>query len=190
MGCRFWTDHPEELRQAANVGWGCVDKTNLDVLLELHTAESSITERPMPIARMLASNLLDQLNLDLQQAVSGKPVPGAISHAGDRALFLIGHDTNITSVAGLLNLDWIADGRTDDTPPGGALIFELWQSKVDGKDSVRVFYTTQTLEQMRNESPLSLEKPPVRVPLFVPGCSRADFSCPWLEFERRLSSFN
>ena len=33
----------------------------------------------------------------------------------DRALFLIGHDTNLSNIAGLLNLTWIFDGRRDDT---------------------------------------------------------------------------
>ena len=140
---------------ASNVGWGCVNGTNLRSLLELHTAASEFSQRPRPIARVQASNLLHQILLSLSQAASGKPGAGAISRASDRALFLIGHDTNIASIAGLLDLDWIADGRRDDTPPGGALVFELWQPAAGSEDFVRVYYTTQTLEQMRSAAVLS-----------------------------------
>jgi 4-phytase/acid phosphatase len=36
---------------------------------------------------------------------------------------------------------------------------------------------------MRNATPLTLAAPPDRVPVFVPGCSRADQSCSWSQFE-------
>jgi 4-phytase/acid phosphatase len=171
---------------AANVGWGCVNGTNLGSLLVLHTAASEFSQRPKPIARAQASNLLHQIVLALSQAATGKAAPGAISRVSDRALFLIGHDTNIASIAGLLDLDWIADGRRDDTPPGGALVFELWQPAAGNEDFVRVYYTTQTLEQMRSAAVLTSQDPPVRVPVFIPACSRADFSCSLPEFERAL----
>ena len=41
------------------------------------------------------------------------------------AVFLIGHDTNLAAVAGLLGLDWHDPARPDDYPPGGALVFDL-----------------------------------------------------------------
>jgi 4-phytase/acid phosphatase len=70
------------------------------------------------------------------------------------------------------------DGRRDDTPPGGALIFELWRSRSKGEYSVRTYFTAQTLDQMRFSAPLTLSNPPERIPLFIPGCSQADMSCP------------
>ena len=143
----------------SQVGWGCVNNTNLRYLLELHTAASEFSQRPKPIARAQASNLLHQILLSLSQAATGKPAAGAISGISDRALFLIGHDTNIASIAGLLDLDWIADGRRDDTPPGAALVFELWQPAAGSEDFVRVYYTTQTLEQMRSSTVLTSQKP-------------------------------
>ncbi len=170
----------------SQVGWGCVNGTNLRPLLELHTAASEFSQRPKPIARAQASNLLQQILLSLSQAATGKPQAGAISRVNDRALFLIGHDTNIASIAGLLDLHWIADGRRDDTPPGGALVFELWQPADGGEDFVRVDYTTQTLEQMRSETVPTSQNLPVRVPVFIPACSRADCSCSLQDFERAL----
>jgi 4-phytase/acid phosphatase len=171
---------------ATNVGWGCVNGANLRSLLDLHTAASEISQRPKLIARVQAANLLQQVSISLSQAATGKPQAGAIGGVDDRALFLIGHDTNIASIAGLLDLNWIADGRRNDTPPGGALVFELWQASAGGEDSVRIYYTTQTLEQMRSATVLSKENPPVRVPVFIPSCSRADFSCSLADFEQAL----
>jgi len=168
---------------ATNVGWGCVNGANLRSLLDLHTAASEISQRPKLIARVQAANLLRQVSLSLSQAATRKLHAGVIGRVDDRALFLIGHDTNIASIAGLLDLHWIADGRRDDTPPGGALVFELWQSAAAGY-SVRLYYSTQTLEQMRSATALSKENPPVRVPIFIPSCSRSDFSCSLQDFER------
>jgi 4-phytase/acid phosphatase len=171
---------------ASNVGWGCVNGSNLDALLQLHTAASEFAQRPKPIAQAQSSSLLHQVLLSISQAAVGKPQAGAVGRVNDRALFLIGHDTNIASIAGLLGLDWIADGRRDDTPPGGALVFELWRSAAGNEDSVRVYYTTQTLEQMRAATVLTTQNPPVRVPVFIPACSRADFSCSLPDFELAL----
>ena len=166
----------------ANVGWGCVDGAKLRSLLVLHTAAEDFTARTTAVARIQAAKLLDQVRFSLEQAMTGKRIPGALSKPSDRALILVGHDTNLANVAGLLDLNWIADGRRDDTPPGGALIFELWRSRTTGGYLVRIYFTSQTLEQMRSAASLSLQNPPQRVPLFLPGCSSADLSCSWPSF--------
>ncbi len=170
----------------ANVGWGCVDGGKLRALLALHTAAEDFTARTPAIARIQAARLLERIRLSLQQSAIGKPVLGALSKPSDRMLILVGHDTNLANVAGLLDLNWIADGRRDDTPPGGALIFELWRSHTTGGYLVRTYFTSQTLEQMRSASPLSLQNPPQRVPLFLPGCSGVDFSCSWPSFAKTI----
>lgn len=162
--------------QGANLGWGCLDETTLREIMQLHTAHADFNERTPFIARIDASNLFQNILGALEQHAAGNPVPGAPGKPGDKVLFLVGHDTNIATVAGLLNLGWIIDGRRDDTPPGGALVFELWRS-ADALWSLRLFYTAQTLRQMREATPLTLASPPERVPVFVPGCSREDMSC-------------
>jgi 4-phytase / acid phosphatase len=63
----------------------------------------------------------------LQQASTGKEMPGALGKIIDRAVVLTGHDTNLSNIAGMLNVNWLIDGRRDDAPPGGALVFELRQ---------------------------------------------------------------
>jgi 4-phytase/acid phosphatase len=124
----------------------------------------------------------------MEQAAAGHAVAGALSKPGDRLLILVGHDTNLANIAGALGLSWLIDGRRDDTPPGGALVFEIWKSRATGEHLVRTLYEAQTLDQMRNATPLSLASPPERVPVFVPGCSRADSSCNWKAFQLAVQS--
>jgi 4-phytase / acid phosphatase len=76
----------------------------------------------------------------------------------------------------------ISEGRRDDTPPGSALVFELWKERKSGSYFVRTYFTAQTLEQMRLSTPLTLTNPPEHIPIFLPSCSRADFSCTWPAF--------
>lgn len=195
-------DHPAELRgplntasslsenllleytegmPAADVGWGCVDGQTLRNLMQLHTAAAEFAQHTPVVARMYASNLLDAILKALEQSANGKAVAGAPGKPGDRVLLLVGHDTNIATVAGALGLNWIIDGRRDDTPPGGALVFELWGTSTGGS-FVRTYYTAQTLEQMREARTLTLDNPPARVQVFVPGCSTQNMSCTWEAF--------
>ncbi len=163
--------------KGTDLGWGCLDEAKLREVMQLHAAEVEYSERTPVIAAMDASNLLDHIVTAMEQSTAGRPPQGAPGKPGDRALFLVGHDTNIATVAGMLDLNWMLDGRRDDTPPGGALIFELWRAQ-SGAYSVRIYYTAQTLDQMRDAQPLTLASPPDQVPVFVPGCSGADMSCP------------
>ncbi len=161
----------------ADVGWGCVNGATLRALMQIDTATWEYGTRTRAIARMKASNLLDHIQRSIAQHLAGKPIEGALGSPGDRLLILVGHDTNIATVAGALGIDWIVDGRVDDTPPGGALLFELWRSHPDGKLFVRLEYTAQTLEQMRQAQTLTPANPPDQEPIFLPGCSGPDMSC-------------
>jgi 4-phytase/acid phosphatase len=173
---------------APTVGWGRVDTHKLRDVLQLHTASEDIAQRTSYIARVQSSNLLLHILRSMQQAVDTRPVAGALTMPGDLLLILVGHDTNLANLSGALRLSWLIDGRRDDTPPGGALVFELWKKNGPSAYSVRAYYTAQTLDQMRNATPLSLTTPPERVPVFVPGCSQADQSCDWAVFQATMES--
>lgn len=155
-----------------DLGWGCLDVAALREAMQLHAAEEDIADRTPVIARMHASNLLDRIGKALAQSASGKAVAGAPGKPDDKVLLLVGHDTNIATVSGVLGLEWIIDGRRNDTPPGGALIFELWRA-ASGSYSVRVYYTAQTLDQMRDATALTAANPPALAPVFVPECGTA-----------------
>jgi 4-phytase/acid phosphatase len=102
------------------VGWGRVNLATLKQLMDLHTAASDLTRRSSYLATVQASNALAHILNTLQLAVTNRAVPGALGKLGDRAVFLVGHDTNIANLAGMLNLNRIIDGRRDDTPPWGS----------------------------------------------------------------------
>jgi len=177
---------------ASNVGWGRLDIHKLRAILQLHTAHEDITERAGYIARAQCSNLLFHILQSMKQqaseAADAQPVAGALTRPEDRLLILVGHDTNLANISGALGLSWLIDGRRDDTPPGGALVFELWRKRDTSEYFVRTFYTAQTLNQMRNATPLSIQSPPERVPVFVPGCSQADSSCGWSAFQQAIQT--
>ena len=170
----------------ADTGWGCLDGATLRFLMQMSRASWDYGRRTPAVARIFASNLLDHIEKSMQQSVTGKPVAGALGKPTDRLLILVGHDTNIATVAGALGLDWTLDGLIDGTPPGGALMFELWRSRSGGQNFVRVFYVAQSLEQMRQSQPLTDANPPGVAPIFVPGCSGADLSCTWDGFSAAI----
>ena len=129
---------------ASQVGWGRVDLETLRALLQLHVANEDLSDRTESIARAQASNLLYHLLQSVDQAATGQTKTGALN-TEDRLLILCGHDTNLVSIAGALHLNWIIDGRKDDTPPGGALVFELWKMPGAGDFEVRTYYIAQPL---------------------------------------------
>lgn len=171
-----------------NVGWGQVDVHLLRELLQLHTANEEITARTRYLARLESSNLLFHILQSMEGSVKEQRTAGTLTIPGDRLLILVGHDTNLANIGGDLGLSWLIDGRIDDTPPGGALIFELWKRRGTPRYSVRTFYTAQTLDQMRNSTPLNLGNPPDRVPVFIPGCGQADGSCEWDAFQQAMDA--
>lgn len=161
----------------AKVGWGCVGRAELESLMDLHTASTDFAQRTPEIARAQASGLLERIGRSIEQALARKPIQGAIGRPSDLVLFLVGHDTNQENVAAMLGLTWIVDGRRDDTPPGGSLIFEVWRARATGAYSVRTYFTAQTLDQMRDSIPLTPSQAPDRVPVFIPACSGKDMAC-------------
>jgi len=169
----------------ADTGWGCVDGATLRFVMQANIAAWNFQDRTPAVARPHASHLLDDIRATLERGAIRKPVPGALGKPGDRMVILVGHDSNIVAVAGALGIDWIEDGRVDDSPPGGALVFELWRSAKTGP-FVRVAFTAQTLEQMRNSVPLTPANPPAEAPIFVPACSRPDLSCTWDSFSAAM----
>ncbi len=174
----------------AQVGWGHVDEAAMRSAMSLHAASSDLLQRAPYLAQAQASNLLLHILQTLDQARQGKPLPGAIGPPTSKLTILVGHDTNITTVAALLNVHWLINGyQRDDAAPGGALIFELWEQ--DGlPDNIRISYNVQTPEQMRTEVILNGDTRPARATVFLPGCSSAasEAPCTWQGFVRLVQT--
>jgi 4-phytase/acid phosphatase len=174
-----------------DLGWGRLNASNLQGIMRLHTAYADLARRTPYIARARGSILLNLILSSLQQAQSGKAVKGALGNVDGRALVLMGHDTNASNISGMLGINWLLPGdQPNDPVPGGALVFELRQSKETKQYSVRIYYAAQSHDQMRDATPLTAGNPPLRAPIFVPGCGGAaeTFDCDWARFEQAASA--
>jgi 4-phytase/acid phosphatase len=168
--------------QGKALGWGRLTLENLNRVMELHAVYADLMRRTPYLARTRGSNLLAHVLLSLEQAAAGKAMAGALGQPGDALLVLAGHDTNLSNLSGMLGLTWkLAGYQPDDTPPGGALIFSLWRDSETGRLSIKLRYVAQTLDQMRNASPLSAASPPAFQDVPLPGCEtdQRDKGCSW-----------
>jgi 4-phytase/acid phosphatase len=57
-----------------------------------------------------------------------------------------------------------------------------------GDFEVRTYYMAQTLDQVRYATPLSLATPPLRLPVVIPSCGRADGSCTLTGFKKTVNT--
>jgi 4-phytase/acid phosphatase len=161
-----------------DVAWGRASKADIAALLALHPLAYTITARPKIIARATAAALA-------QRIVTLLTNPPA------KVNVLVGHDTNIAELGGLLNLHWSLGGYpTDDPPPGGALVFIRSHDSSTGAVYITAFYRVQTMDQIRNLTPLTLQTPPAIEPLPIPGCgdSPAPTACTLPAFAKLVAT--
>lgn len=157
----------------ADVAWGQLTPDRLLQATRITTLEQRINYRTPYVDRVQSSNAAAHVLRSMRQAVLGTAIPGAFSGPSAQIIVVISSDTYLTGLAGLLQAHWQLLGyQPDFCAPGGALIFELRQSKITGDFLVRVFYTAQSLDQLRNLTPLSLTTPPETAQLFIPGGSK------------------
>ncbi len=141
-------------------GFGRADVAKMQQGFKLHVLAFDIVQRAPYIAQHQGSMLL------------GKITDALASAAGDPRLVLFaGHDTNIANVAAMLGANWHLPGyQPNQTPPGGALAFELRRGR-DGQLRVYGSYLAQSLSQLREARPLSARSPPLKQALRMPACS-------------------
>jgi 4-phytase / acid phosphatase len=188
----FFLEYVEGMPMS-DVAWGNVTPLKLGQLLGLHTSYSDISERTPVVARAYAGNLASRIAATLQQHASSSHVTGAIGAPGTKILFLVGHDTNIETLAGLLDMHWmLPEQPADPTFTGGALVFELRRVANSGQYNVRAYYVSQSLEQMRHSTALDLQHPPEKAAVFIPGCSQSTvgYDCPLDRFVSLVSEAN
>jgi 4-phytase / acid phosphatase len=172
------------------VGWGRVSRSELNALMAMNTGYHDYVLRTPYFAQIGASNLASHIGATLQQAADKKPVSGAIGNPDTRFLLLLGHDSNLTWLGGLLHLNWLLpDQPLNATPPGSALVFELHRNTVTNRFYLQVYMMSQTLDQMRYKTPLTTAQEPSIATIFVPGCSTdATNRCPLDQFQELIRS--
>lgn len=114
------------------------------------------------------------------QSATGNPLTGSLGTPSTKIVALIASDVNVCGLAGLFQIDWLLPQYPPNfCAPGGALVFELRQSQSTGEYIVRASYIAQTLDQLRNQTTLTLNAPPAIAPVFIPNCSidNATFDC-------------
>lgn len=144
-----------------DVGWGRASAVDIAHASELHSVEFRLLARP----RYVAARNMSGLGGVIRQAVVDA-APGAAA-----VTMISGHDTNVASLGGLLDLHWHVPGlAADDPAPGGAILFERLVDP-QGRRYVRAVYRSQTLEQIRALTPLGASARPYRAVLPIATCT-------------------
>ncbi|KQS05025.1 phosphoanhydride phosphohydrolase [Sphingomonas sp. Leaf357] len=123
----------------AEVGWGRATPGDIARASELHAVEFQLLARPLYVAARNMSGIGALMRRAISDTRSGAAAVTMVS----------GHDTNIASFAGLLDLHWRVPGlAADDPSPGGAIILERLVDSA-GHRYVRAAYRSQTLDGIR-----------------------------------------
>jgi 4-phytase/acid phosphatase len=169
----------------ADVGWGHLTTGGISQTFRLYNLMLDLEYRTPYLARVQSSNVASHVIRSLVQASTGNAMTGALGNPTTKIIVLTASNTNIAGFAGLFHLDWLLPGyQADVCAPSGALVFELRQSQSTGEYIVRASYVAQTMDQLRNQTALTLAAPPAIAPVFIPGCSigNATFDCPLTSF--------
>ncbi len=169
----------------SQVGWGQLNTGSISQIFRLYDRLLDLEFRTPYLAGVQSSNVASHIVRTMVQAATGNSMTGALGDPSTKMVVLVGTNTNIVGLAGLLHLDWLLPSyQPDVAAPSGALVFELRQSMSNGEYIVRASYVTQTMDQLRNQTSLTLAAPPATAPVFIPGCSvrNATFDCPLADF--------
>ncbi len=150
-----------------HVAWGSGDNHTISQLITLHNLQFALTKKSMPAAAQAGSNLMAHILATLQQAAGAAPVVAPLTDRREKVMILLGHDTNLANLAGVLALDWHDARQPDDYPPGGALVFDLLNDH--GHYMLRVSTAMPTLDALRRAD-FSPQEALVQRNLSLPAC--------------------
>ncbi len=152
------------------VAWGRLTLDTLSQQTRLVTLQFDICMRSPYLAQVQSSSAASHILRSMLQVTGEVPLDGALGTPQSQVLVIVSSDGLVAGLAGLLDIHWLLPGyQPDFCAPGGALVFELRQVTATGQYLVRVYYTAQTFDQLRNLTPLTLAAPPATQQLLVPG---------------------
>jgi 4-phytase/acid phosphatase len=172
-----------------DVAWGQLSVAAISQQTRLITLNCNITFVTPYINQMQSSNAASHVLRSMEQVVIGDNIPGSFGSSKSRVITVISSDDPVLGLAGMLRMHWQLPGyQPDFCPPGGALVFELRQNRRTQEHIVRVFFTAQSLDQLRNLTPLKLDAPPETMQLLIPGGreSAANLDVDFSTFQRLL----
>jgi 4-phytase/acid phosphatase len=165
--------------------WGQLTAANISQTYRLYALILDLSYRTRYLDQVQSSNVASHIVRSLVQTATGNQTAGALGNPSTKVMLLVASDVNVTGLAGLFHLDWtLASYPPDLCAPSRTLTFQLRHSMSTGEYIVRATYMAQTLDQLRNQTPLTLDAPPAIAPLFIPGCSSDSptFDCPLEKF--------
>ena len=115
------------------------------------------------IASRGASELMNQISLELKQGTS-LAIKDAPSTPPDvQLMLLVAHDTNISYLRTMLGFGWkLGDYIENNIPPVGTLQFERYQEVKTGEYFLRIAFEAQSMDQIRNLTQLSGGQKPLK----------------------------
>ncbi len=121
-----------------------------------HTYDETLFSAPS-VAVNIAHPLLREMSREL-------------ARPGRKFAFLCGHDSNIVSVLAALNVEaYSLPGSLEKNAPiGSKLVIEKFMGR-DGREYAAMSLVYQTAEQLRDRTPLTLDDPPMIVPIRLKG---------------------
>ena len=170
---------------AAQVAWGQLTADSISQVFRVYDRLLDLEFGTPYIATVQNSNLASHIVRSLVQAATGNAIGGTIGSPSTKIIVLTASNFNIVGLASLFHLDWLLPGyQPDVAAPGGALVFQLRQSQSTGLFFVRIAYVSQTMDQLRKLTPLTLAAPPPSATVAIPGCTtrNANQDCPLSQF--------
>ena len=174
----------------ADVGWGkAANPETIAAIIPAHERGIDLRRRTAVLAARRGALMARTILALLEGHSLPEGAPGLSPDA--TVVMLAGHDSNLLYMGALMGLDWQLPDQPSVTAPDTTLAFEVWRDAATGQRIVRVVVYAQTLEQLRNATPLDAAHPPDVVAV-VPEACAATQPCALSTFtgavERQLAS--
>ena len=115
------------------------------------------------IASRGASELMNQISLELKQGTSLASKDASSAPPDVPLMLLVAHDTNISYLRTLLGFGWkLGDYIDNNIPPVGTLQFERYKEVKTGEYFLRIAFEAQSMDQLRTLTPLTGEQKPLK----------------------------
>lgn len=114
------------------------------------------------IASRGASELMNQISLELKQGTALASVSDKSTPPDVPLMLLVAHDTNISYLRTMLGFNWKQGDYIDNNiPPVGTLQFERYKEVKTGHYFLRIAFEAQSMDQIRNLTQLSSAAKPL-----------------------------
>jgi 4-phytase/acid phosphatase len=150
----------------------------LQSAMRLHVLAYDVNSRTSYNAQVRGGNIFAHAVALLEEKAGGvHPYADAPRLGSSTVAFIVGHDTELGALGGILAAHWSPEGGIvpDDMPPGSALIFELYRTSA-GEYRVDLRFASQTLTQFRSNADLA--NGAHAVPVRFAGCTGTNCSAP------------